>query len=95
MRVFLPCFVRKCKFSHVLYTDLYNYGYLRIHFFFFQVVKHFEFPKALYKFPILLLLLNSVRVWRFIRTMYYYYPSANKALCVISVKRAPIVNKAL
>ena len=47
------CFVR-------LYTiDLYNYGYLCIvnYFLFFKVVKRFEIPKVLYKFPIIIILI--------------------------------------
>ena len=44
------CFVR-------LYTiGLYNYGYFCALYVFLQIVKRFEFPKALYKFPIIIIM---------------------------------------
>ena len=51
-------------FACLYTTDFYNYGYLCIVFFKSSTVKHFEFLKALYKFPIIIIVhLNYPPKW--------------------------------
>ena len=51
-------------FARLYTTDFYNYGYLCIVFFLSSTVKHFEFLKALYKFPIIIIVhLNYPPKW--------------------------------